>query len=80
MADQVDLYKRGQRLLVFGLTPWEKRGGDSGTTWTKIGNAHVNKDNSLSIFLDFVPNRGQTLQVRPARDEEEKPSGGQSRF
>jgi hypothetical protein len=79
MSEQINLHKAGQRLTVWGLTEWKKdRTGDSGTTWTRIGRAVINRDGSMNIFLDFCPNRGQTLQVRPDQPREEQPSGSQT--
>lgn len=80
VAEKVDVYKPGARLLVFGLTEWEKRGGDKGTTWTKIGRASTNKDGSVNIYLDFAPLRGQTLQIRPAKEGETRYPDGAPDF
>ena len=77
MSENINLHKSGQRLEVWGLTEWKKeRTGDSGTTWTKIGRAVINRDGSMNIFLDFVPNHGQNLQVRPAKPKEDQDGGG----
>jgi len=80
MADRQDVYKAGARLLVFGLTEWEKRGGDKGTTWTKIGRAAVNKDGSIQIYLDFAPMKGQNLQIRLAKEGETRYPDGAPDF
>lgn len=70
MAKKVDIYS-GQRLRVLCLTEWEnKRTGDRGTRFTDVGIAYVNKDGSVNLYLDMLPARGQTLQIRTADDSE----------
>lgn len=71
---RVDLYKAGQRLVVFGITKYPKREGGEGSYWTKIGSAFVNRDGSLNMHLDYLPAKGQALQVRPAEEREERGS------
>lgn len=73
---RVDLYAKDARLVVHGMTEWS-HGGRSGTRFTRIGRASVNRDGSLNVYLDFVPAQGQALHIRPleTRDEE----GEQSR-
>lgn len=69
-----NIYQANQ-LAVFCLTPWEAKDGRSGTRWTNIGRAFVNKDGSIQLYLDCLPAQGQALQVRP-NDRKEEGSGG----
>ena len=50
----------GKRLAVFSLKKNEKLGT---TVWVRMGNAYVNKDGSMSIWLDALPLNG-TLHIR----------------
>ncbi|MBL7685265.1 MAG: hypothetical protein JNK65_04430 [Deltaproteobacteria bacterium] len=47
----------------------EKAGLDDGpskSVWTKIGVAHVNRDQSLNVILDAIPMNGR-LHIRDKR-------------
>ena len=57
MEQPTEQTKRGRK-DVFGLN---ERNGN--TYWTKIGVAFVNRDESISLFLDAIPVSGK-LQVR----------------
>ncbi len=55
------------------ISPVEKEGG--GTWWMRCGNAFLNKDNSINVYLDAMPLRikpgeGVKLQLREFTDDE----------
>jgi len=55
------------------ISPIERK--DGGKFWLRCGNAYVNKDNSINVYLDAVPcatkeGQGVTLQLRELTDEE----------
>ncbi|HEU4615179.1 MAG TPA: hypothetical protein VFS15_23965 [Kofleriaceae bacterium] len=56
------------------ITPIERK--DGGKFWMRLGNAYVNKDNSINVYLDAVPlvagrdGQGVTLQLRELTDDE----------
>jgi len=56
------------------ISPIEKRDGSK--FWLRCGQAYVNKDNSINVYLDAMPlvqskdGRGITLQLRELTDEE----------
>jgi hypothetical protein len=56
------------------ITPIERK--DGGRFWMRLGNAYVNKDNSINVYLDAVPlvpgrdGQGVTLQLRELTDDE----------
>lgn len=50
----------GKRLTVYSLKKNEKSGA---TLWVRAGNAYVNKDGSMNIWLDVLPLNG-TLHIR----------------
>jgi hypothetical protein len=55
------------------ISPVEKDGG--GVWWMRCGNAFVNKDNSINVYLDAMPLRskpgeGVKLQLRELTEEE----------
>ena len=45
-----------------------------GTTWPYVGNAYLNKNGSINIYLDagVTLTGGQKLHLRPARKSENK--------
>ncbi len=54
---------------------------DGKTFWVKMGNAYVNKDNSINLYLDGLPINGR-LQIREWDDqpwEKKGPSTGGDR-
>ena len=53
------------RLVV--STPCKRESGK--TWWVEVGNAHMNKDGSMNIYLDALPTNGQ-LQVRKVEVKE----------
>jgi hypothetical protein len=63
-----------QKRMFKVITPIERR--DGGKFWMRLGNAYVNKDNSINVYLDAVPTvaskegQGLTLQLRELTDEE----------
>ena len=65
MADKVDVYGE-DRLAVFALTEWESK-TKSGTRFTQIGGASVCRDGSINLYLDLLPAKGQTLQLRTVK-------------
>ncbi len=50
-----------QKLIVFSPVV----GKDDKTHWLKLGNAFVNKDGSINVYLDGLPVNGR-LQIREA--------------
>jgi hypothetical protein len=54
----------GKRFAVFSIR--ESKGG--GTIWTRAGNAVVNKDGSLNVWLDVLPLDGR-LHVRETAEK-----------
>jgi hypothetical protein len=51
------------------ICPIERR--DGGKFWMRVGSAFTNKDDSINIYLDAVPTRGETtLQLRELTEEE----------
>lgn len=55
------------------ISPVDKDGG--GTWWIRCGNAFLNKDNSINVYLDAMPLRtkpgeGVKLQLREFTEEE----------
>ena len=73
MASKVDVYD-GTRLAVFALTEWDSK-GKSGTRFTQIGGASVCRDGSINLYLDLLPAKGQTLQLRTVKPYDDKPKG-----
>ena len=55
----------GKRLAVFSI-----RKGKNGTVWVRAGNAFVNRDGSMNLWLDVLPIDG-TLHVREAAEKKE---------
>jgi len=55
------------------ISPMDKRDG-SGVWWLRCGNAYVNKDNSINVYLDAVPvpqkDGGVKLQLRELTEED----------
>jgi len=49
------------------LSPVEKHNG--GTFWMRVGTAHVNKDESINVYLDAMPKTFQ-LQLRELTEED----------
>lgn len=56
------------------ISPIERK--DGGKFWIRCGNAYVNKDNSINVYLDAMPlipgkdGQGVTLQLRELSEEE----------
>lgn len=63
-----------QKRMFKVITPIERK--DGGKFWMRLGNAYVNKDNSINVYLDAVPlgagrdGQGVTLQLRELTDDE----------
>lgn len=61
------------------ISPIEKR--DGSRFWLRCGQAYVNKDNSINVYLDAMPlvqskdGRGITLQLRELTAEELRERG-----
>ncbi len=55
----------GKRLAVFSI-----RKTKNGTVWVRAGNAYVNRDGSLNVWLDVLPMDG-TLHVREAAEKKD---------
>jgi hypothetical protein len=70
---KIDIYEKGARLGVYVLTEWE-HGEKSGTHFDRCGRAYVNRDGSLNIYLNLLPAKGQTVQVRVDKPREESGS------
>ena len=49
------------------LSPVEKR--DGGKFWMRVGNAYVNKDESINVYLDAMPKTFE-LQLREFTEED----------
>ena len=74
MADKVDVYGR-ERLAVFAMTEWESKDKrKSGTRFTQIGGASVNRDGSINLYLDLLPAQGQTCQLRSVKQWDDRPA------
>lgn len=58
------MLEHGKRYAVFSLNHDERR---KTTIWVRAGNAWVNKDGSLNLYLDVLPLEGR-LHVREAGD------------
>ena len=60
----------GKRLAVFSI-----RDSKNGSVWVRAGNAFVNKDGSMNVWLDVLPLDGK-LHVREAGEKKaEAPTG-----
>lgn len=57
----------GKRLTVFSLKKNERSGA---TVWVRAGNAYVNKDGSMNIWLDVLPLNG-TLHIRETQEKKD---------
>ncbi len=57
----------GKRLTVFSLRKNERSGA---TVWVRAGNAYVNKDGSMNIWLDVLPLNG-TLHIRETQEKKD---------
>jgi len=57
----------GKRLTVFSLKKNERSGA---TVWVRAGNAYVNKDGSMNIYLDVLPLNG-TLHIRETQEKKD---------
>jgi hypothetical protein len=55
----------GKRLAVFSI-----RKTKTGTVWVRAGNAYVNRDGSMNVWLDVLPLNGE-LHVREAAEKKE---------
>lgn len=55
------------------ISPIERRDG-GGQYWLRCGNAYVNKDSSINVYIDALPMAGQKdgikLQLRELTEEE----------
>ena len=59
------MFQYGKRYTVFSIRKAER--GDA-SVWTRAGNAFLNKDGSLNLYLDVLPMSG-VLHVREAVEE-----------
>lgn len=59
----------GPRKMFKVLCPIEKKEGKGGTYWMRVGTAFVNRDQSINVFLDALPQNGK-LQVREFDEED----------
>ncbi len=50
------------------LCPIEKKDG-GGTYWMRLGTAYPNRDQSINLYLDALPNNGR-LQLREMDEED----------
>lgn len=63
-----------QKRMFKVISPIERK--DGGKYWMRCGNAYVNKDNSINVYLDAMPltagkdGQGVTLQLRELTDDE----------
>lgn len=63
-----------QKRMFKVISPIERK--DGGKYWMRLGNAYVNKDNSINVYLDAMPlvpgkdGQGVTLQLRELTDDE----------
>lgn len=64
----------GKRLAVFSI----RENSKGVSIWVRAGNASVNKDGSLNVYLDVLPIDGR-LHVREAGEKREAASNGASR-
>lgn len=62
-TEKTDVYTPRGTLVVYALTEWETK-TKSGTRFTEIGRAYVNRDGSLNLYLDLLPAKSQTIQIR----------------
>jgi hypothetical protein len=46
------------------------KGKNGRTYWMRVGNAWINKDDSINVYLDAFPNNGGQLQIRDFEEEE----------
>jgi hypothetical protein len=60
----------GKRLAVFSI-----RKSKGGTVWVRAGNAYVNRDGSLNVWLDVLPIDGE-LHVREAAEKRQPAPNG----
>ena len=59
-----------QKRMFKVICPVEKRSGQ-GKYWMRVGNAFVNKDESINVYLDAVPTmKDFTLQLRELTEDE----------
>ena len=66
-------FQYGKRYTVFSIRKAER--GDA-SVWTRAGNAFLNKDGSLNVYLDVLPMSG-VLHVREAVEERQRADGTQ---
>ena len=60
-----------QRLGIYGIRNYEHR-GEMKSSWTQIGVAFRNEDESLTLRFDYIPAGGDVrINVRPIRKPEE---------
>ena len=59
------------RLGIYGIRSYEHR-GELKSSWTQIGVAFRNEDESLTLRFDYIPAGGDVrINVRPIRKPEE---------
>lgn len=56
----------GKKLAVYAIN---EKDGDRASWWQRIGMAFVNRDGSISIYLDALPLGTNKLHVREQREE-----------
>ena len=59
----------GPRKMFKVLCPIDKKEGNGSTHWIRVGTAFVNRDQSINVFLDVLPQNGR-LQVREFDEDE----------
>ena len=60
-----------QRLGIYGIRTYEHR-GEMKNSWTQIGVAFRNDDESLTLRFDYIPAGGDVrINVRPISKEDE---------
>lgn len=58
----------GKKFQVFSIR--ESSGQGEKATWIRAGNAHVNRDGSVNVYLDVLPLDGKLHLREPKQDGE----------
>jgi hypothetical protein len=65
----------GPKKMFKVLCPIEKKDGKGGTYWIRVGSAFPNRDQSINLYLDVLPQNGR-LQLRELDEEDLRERSG----
>lgn len=66
-----------KRLAVYAVP--ETKEGEKKKFWPKIGIAYVNRDGSITLYLEALPLGTNTLQVREQKEQPAERTNGRGR-